>query len=158
MSLTSVVGKLLEKILRVKICTHLEANGLISNRQRGFVQGSSCLTDLIDFFVEAMKMIDEGKAVDVVYMDFEKMPHGRLGSVLGPLLFMDYINDLEENVAGLISKFVDDTKIGGVVDSERLVSGWNELPEKVVEADTIATFKKYLEKCMNRKGIEGYGS
>ena len=39
-------------------------------------------------------------------------------SVLGPLLFIVDINDLEENVAGLISKFADDTKIGGVVDSE----------------------------------------
>ena len=32
--------------------------------------------------------------------------------------FVVYINDLEENVAGLISKFTDDTKIGGVADSE----------------------------------------
>ena len=38
-------------------------------------------------------------------------------SVLGPLLFVVYINDLEENVHGLISKFVDDTRIGGVADS-----------------------------------------
>ena len=40
------------------------------------------------------------------------------GSVLGPLLFEIYINDLDENVQGMISKFVDDTKIGGIVDSE----------------------------------------
>eukprot|EP00061_Rhincodon_typus_P017948 g46898.t1 len=32
-------------------------------------------------------------------------------SMLGPLV---YINDLEENVAGLMSKFADDTKVGGV--------------------------------------------
>ena len=37
--------------------------------------------------------------------------------MLGPLLFVVYINDLEENVAGLNSKFADDTKIGGVADS-----------------------------------------
>eukprot|EP00061_Rhincodon_typus_P012719 g38626.t1 len=119
-SLTSVVGKLLEKILRDKIYTHLEANGRISNRQYGFVRRKSCLTNLIEFFEEMMKMIDEGKVIDVVYMDFskafDKVPHGRLGSVLRPLLFMVYVNDLEENVAGLISKFADDTKIGGVAD------------------------------------------
>ena len=39
------------------------------------------------------------------------------GSVLGPLIVI-YINDLEETVGGLISKFADDTKIGGVADSE----------------------------------------
>ena len=39
------------------------------------------------------------------------------GSVLGSLLFVVYINDLEENVGGLISKFADDMKIGGVAES-----------------------------------------
>ena len=34
----------------------------------------------------------------------------------GPLLFVAHINDLEENVDGLISKFADDTKIGGVAE------------------------------------------
>eukprot|EP00061_Rhincodon_typus_P003489 g20216.t1 len=34
----TVVGKLLEKILRDKTYKHSEANGLISNKQHGFVQ------------------------------------------------------------------------------------------------------------------------
>eukprot|EP00061_Rhincodon_typus_P009059 g32237.t1 len=79
-SLTLVAGRLLEKILRDKTCTHLEAHGLIGDRQHGFVRGRSCLTNLIEFFEEVMKIIDEGKAVDVVYMDFskafDKVPHG----------------------------------------------------------------------------------
>ena len=38
--------------------------------------------------------------------------------MLGPLLFVIYINDLNENIGGMVSKFADDTKIGGIVDSE----------------------------------------
>ena len=66
-SLTSAVGKLMEKILRDRIYEHLEKFS-----QHGFVKGKSCLTSLVEFFENVMKHIDEWKAVDVVYMDFSK--------------------------------------------------------------------------------------
>eukprot|EP00061_Rhincodon_typus_P001378 g14633.t1 len=40
------------------------------------------------------------------------------GSVLDPLLFITYINDLDVNIGGMLSKFADDTKIGDAVVSE----------------------------------------
>ena len=80
--LTSVVGKLLEGILRVRSYRHLEMQGLIRNSQNGFVTGESCLTNLIEFFEGVTKKVDEGSVVDVVYMDFskvfDKVPHGRM--------------------------------------------------------------------------------
>ena len=40
---------------------------------------------------------------------------------------------------------------------QRVVSVWNKLPEVVVEADTILSFKKHLDSYMDKMGIEGYG-
>ena len=41
------------------------------------------------------------------------------GSVLGPLLFIIYINDLDVGISSDVSKFVDDIKIGRVIRTEQ---------------------------------------
>ena len=51
------------------------------------------------------------------------------GSVLRPLLFIIYINDLDNGVKSKLSKFADDTKLGGTVDSR---GGGDQIQESIV--------------------------
>jgi hypothetical protein len=164
-SLTSVVCKLMETIIRDNLVKFLEENNIINNSQHGFRNKRSCLTNLLDFFHYVFDVFDESRSVDVVYLDFQKafdkVPHKRLlnklrthgisgnirnwledwlserkqrvvlngvsskwlkvksgvpqGSVLGPILFLIYINDMDDGIACKISKFADDTKIASKV-------------------------------------------
>ena len=41
--------------------------------------------------------------------------------------------------------------------TQRVVSVWNKLPEVVVEAGTLLSFKKRLDSYMGKMGIVGYG-
>jgi len=41
--------------------------------QHGLMKGRSCLTNLISFCDKVIHLVDEGKAVGIVYMDFNKV-------------------------------------------------------------------------------------
>ena len=83
-SLTSVICKLLETIIRDHMMDFLIIKRkLINPSQHGFLKARSCLTNLLCFFEEITKWVDEGSPVDVIYLDFQKAfykvpPHQRL--------------------------------------------------------------------------------
>ena len=71
-SLTSVVGKLLERLVKAEIDSHVEGNALMSSTQHGFRTGRSTRTNLIKFLNETTKWNDDGYCFDVIYLDFSK--------------------------------------------------------------------------------------
>ncbi|KAF1503200.1 hypothetical protein FQV18_0001221, partial [Eudyptula minor novaehollandiae] len=81
-SLTSVPGKVMEQFILRALTRHVRDNQGIRPSQHGFMRGRSCLTNLISFYDQVTRLVDEGKAVDVVYLDFSKafdtIPHSIL--------------------------------------------------------------------------------
>ncbi|KAF1512578.1 hypothetical protein FQV20_0000633, partial [Eudyptula albosignata] len=71
-SLTSVPGKIMEQFILRVLTRHERDNQGIRPSQHGFTRGRSCLTNLISFYDQVTRLVDEGKAVDVVYLDFSK--------------------------------------------------------------------------------------
>ena len=71
-SLTSVSGKVMERIISGTIMDELKVSQGIRPSQHGFTNGRSRLTNLISFYDKVTHLVDEGKAVNVVYLDFSK--------------------------------------------------------------------------------------
>jgi hypothetical protein len=162
-SLTSIVCKQMESIIRDHIMDHFTANNLFSKKQFGFMKGRSTVLQLLKVLDMWTAELEEGGCIDVVYTDFEKafdkVPHKRLlsklksyglsdniiswieaflcnrqqrvkikgkfskwhkvfsgipqGTILGPLLFIIYINNLADECEGYANTFLfaDDAKI-----------------------------------------------
>jgi len=71
-SLTSILEKVMEKLILEVIIKQVEEKKVIRSSQHGFTKGKSCLTNLIAFDDDMTNWVDEGRAVDVVYLDFSK--------------------------------------------------------------------------------------
>jgi len=71
-SLTSVLSKVMEQIVLSVLTGHMKDNQGIRPSQYEFMKGRSCLTNLISCHDKVTHLMDEGKAVDVVYLVFSK--------------------------------------------------------------------------------------
>ena len=71
-SLISIPGKVMEQIILGEITRHMCGTQGIRPSQHRFMKGRSCLTNLISFYDWVTRLVDEGRAVDVVYLDFSK--------------------------------------------------------------------------------------
>ena len=168
-SLTSIICKVMESIVRDALVKYMKDNLLFTDRQFGFLGGHSTTLQLLKVLDDWTEVLDRGGYVDVVYCDFMKafdtVPHGHLiqvleyygvdsfivkwirgfltdrkrviingesstwsevssgipqGSVLGPLLFVVYINTMVESVTDSeLYLFADDAKVNHIINNEQ---------------------------------------
>jgi len=82
LSLTLVQGKIMEQFILSVLTGHVMDNQGIRPSKHGFTKGRSCLTNLISFYDQVTHLVNEAKAVDVVYLNFRKafdiVPHSIL--------------------------------------------------------------------------------
>ena len=71
-SLTSVHGKVMQQLILAVISKQVDGMKVIRSSPHEFTKGKSCLTILIAFYDGMTSWVDEGRAVDVVYLDFCK--------------------------------------------------------------------------------------
>ena len=79
-SLTSVIGKLCERIIKDRWIKFLEEMNILSEKEFGFRSGRSCTSNLLSFYSRVIDVIQERDGwADCAYLDlrkaFDKVPH-----------------------------------------------------------------------------------
>lgn len=91
-SLISVLGKVMEKIILSLIKQHVQNDQGIKPSQHGFMKDKSCLTSLV-FYEKVICVVDEGKAVDMAQLDFSKAFDTISNSVFPEKLVADNLDE-----------------------------------------------------------------
>ena len=200
-SLTSIVCKTFEKIIRENIIEHFKRNQLFTKKQYGFLNGRSTSLQLLTVLDLWTMALQDNLSIDCIYMDFQKafdkVPHKRLlkkiesygihasvqtwikdflsdrsqqvtvcgeesnwkrvtsgipqGSVLGPLLFVIYINDLPDAVSSTPYIFADDTKIFRIIKDESDEKSLQDDLWKLEKWSSDWLLKFHPEKCKHMR-------
>ena len=103
-SLTSVICKLLERLIKDHLVDFLVKNKLINPSQHGNGMINWIEKWLID---RRQRVVVDGEVSNWKAV-LREVPQG---SVLGPILFLIYINDLDDDITSKVLKFADDTKL-----------------------------------------------
>ena len=121
-SLTSLVCKLLETLIRDHMVEFIIKHKLINTSQHGFLKARSCLANLLCFLEEITNWVDDGSPIDVVYLDFQKafdkVSHQRL-------LFKLKAHGIGNNVINWIEKWLTHRRQRVIVDGE--ISNWKSV-------------------------------
>ena len=200
-SLTSIVCKVLESIIRDAIVKHMKKNNLFSQKQFGFIDGRSTSLQLLHVLNIWMEVLDQGGSLDAIYCDFmkafDKVPHMRLaykiqkygitgnmlgwiksflseriqyvniksansppapvtsgipqGSVLGPIPFVLYINDMPDVIHkdSFLYLFADDTKVFRKIETKQDVEKLQQDVDSLVKWSKDWLLWFHPDKCVS---------
>ena len=70
--LTSIVCRIMEKIIKEAVVNHFLPNELFSPHQYGFRQFRSCLLQLLEALEDWTSYLDTCNQIDIIYFDFSK--------------------------------------------------------------------------------------
>jgi hypothetical protein len=201
-SLTSVVCKTMETLIRDSLMDYLNKYNILSSKQFGFISGRSTVLQLITVLELWTEILDKGGCVDVIYCDFmkafDKVPHRRLievlenygvsgdvlswirnfltnrrqkvtvngqesrwhevisgipqGSVLGPILFVIYINSLPEVATNSeVFLFADDTKVFREILTEEDCDKLQKDIDNMFEWTQASLLRFHPDKCTSMR-------
>ena len=160
-SLTSIVCKIAEKIVKSRVMDFWRDINILNPNQFAYMEGRSTLSELLSCYDDWAKSRNNRKPTDIAFLDFSKafdsVPHERLlfklerhgidgsalqwfrnfltgrmqrvvlrgtcsswspvlsgvphGTILGPVLFTLYVNDISSGILSTVKLYADDTKV-----------------------------------------------